>query len=113
MTPQELDEIRTRCEAAYPAPWDQNSFTGELLTGDGIEFGQIRKDAERVFVVEARTDIPALLAEVERLRGLIRKTEQLEDGHLLGVYKCLYCARADGEPHKNYCDAFTPDGEVK
>lgn len=79
----DLDAIRARCDAATPGPW--MVFEGAYPYGEGYviespadlvagnfdheEGGIIRKeDAE--FIAAARTDVPELLAEIERLRGL-------------------------------------------
>lgn len=80
MDAERLAEIRARCEAATAGPWwhDWNmggspnevwvsgDSWGLICTTDG-GVGDEDKDAE--FIAHAREDIPALLAEVERLRG--------------------------------------------
>jgi len=98
MTDDELTVIRARAEAATPGPWEavklydvtdttyidgcDFSFNGDInveveragleypewvmIGPDSPEQKQIHADAE--FIAAARTDIPALLAEVERLR---------------------------------------------
>jgi hypothetical protein len=80
MTPAELAEIRARAEAATPGPWVRysrdfrdarsHSVVGpghavRAFTGYGPRGGTAQTDAE--FIAHARTDVPALLAEVERL----------------------------------------------
>ena len=89
MTEEQLNAIRERCEKATPGPWvkvpaspgtrlavfnrygieqpedaDGNSESICYATGWMIE-----DNAE--FIAHARTDIPALVAEVERLRSLV------------------------------------------
>ena len=56
-----------------------------------------------------------LAAEVERLRGLIKKAEFV-DGDL-GAY-CPHCIGVNNSAysvsgHRDDCPAFTPEGEVK
>lgn len=54
MTQQRLAEIEARCEAATPGPWKPKR---DFLSWD----------CNAAFIAHARQDIPALLAEVERL----------------------------------------------
>ena len=60
LTDEEIAEIRGRAEAATEGPWDV-AWGTYLITIS-------REDAE--FCIHARTDIPRLLDEVERLRAL-------------------------------------------
>jgi hypothetical protein len=57
--PLDLEPIRAREAAATPGPWTEGtlSFREWRMSRNNI-----------VFAARARTDIPALLAEVERLR---------------------------------------------
>lgn len=87
LTPEALAEIRKRAEAATPGPWEPRDpdwwqledpdyadktdgiqAAGRSIMGtcDGCPAG---KYDDAVFIAHARTDIPALLAEVERLRA--------------------------------------------
>lgn len=77
MTDEELQAIRARCEAASPAPWEQEEWSGRLRDAhgeslcaadpDGADAGLWRKEDAR-FVIHARIDVPTLLAEVDRLQ---------------------------------------------
>lgn len=79
MTQQELDAIKARCEAAMPAPWynfgDWMVHTESDVDKNGIHhekvIGTFKKHSAD-FIAHARTDIPTLLAEVERLRDVQR-----------------------------------------
>ena len=70
-----LDEIERRCAAATPGPWisfiegrDHSSGDSFIRTdGDDI-YLSVATDADQDFVASARQDIPALIAEVRRLR---------------------------------------------
>lgn len=95
MTDEELQAIRTRAEAATPGPWTEGAGTvaggevRELVIGpDGRTiiamayggFGHPMPDCtreDRAFIAAARTDVPALLAEVERLRAERDEVEAL------------------------------------
>jgi len=65
----DLDAIKKREEAATEGPWPDNNT--DNWRWPGIPRSQLAKN--RHFIAHARTDIPALVAEVERLRAEIRK----------------------------------------
>lgn len=89
----DLDVIRARADAATPGPWRRHDthlphggYTATVLSGEGNATDLIAwlptwseepwdtrrncwNDAE--FVAAARTDVPALLAEVERLQEAV------------------------------------------
>ena len=86
MTPEQLAAIRARAEAATPGPWrvveDIEWGTGAAEyhwyryvdgpTDYGDEYGyeyQILSREDAAFIAHAREDIPALVAEVERLQA--------------------------------------------
>jgi len=125
MTKQELEAIWARCEAATPGPWNYDErincvavYAGEkmdclsgfnsrcivyvhsnLVDGRYWELSE-QKCRDAYFVANSRTDIPALLAEVERL--------QAENAELLGYAKgmCTACAhRKSGSEWDKYCVA--------
>ncbi len=66
-----LDKIRARIDAASKGPWQggEDGLVWAPRLGDPVSASTEQADAE--FIAHARTDIPALLAEVERLRGLL------------------------------------------
>ena len=82
----DLDAIRARADAATPGPWwawDRGTFVGfEIAVGAPAKDGRpvdrlpdamrtdigCREDAE--FIAAARTDVPALLDEIEALRSV-------------------------------------------
>jgi hypothetical protein len=68
MTEDELTAIEARANAATPGPWKDNRAAG--ISGDGGE-PVIGLPCNVDFVINARTDIPALVAEVRRLRGIL------------------------------------------
>lgn len=79
MTPEEIAEIKARAEAATPGAWSilihEPSLSRMVVSNDrtlDIDFGYVgnRTEADAEFVAHARTDVPTLLAEVERLREL-------------------------------------------
>jgi hypothetical protein len=98
MTDEELQAIRARAEAATPGPWTEGAGkvaggeTRELVIGADNRtiiamayggFGHPTPDctrADRAFIAAARTDVPALLAEVDRLREILTAIIYASDG---------------------------------
>lgn len=77
MTREQLDAIRERVDGATSGPWGcygdgahEVFDAGEYSDGDPGEVvaAVIEKLSDAQFIAQAREDIPALLAEVERLR---------------------------------------------
>lgn len=72
----DLDAILIRANAATPGPWivtaggiETSDRSEEVIVGEYNGLGNVQADdADLYFVAAARTDIPALLVEVERLR---------------------------------------------
>ena len=70
MKPAELDEIEKRAKAATEGPWSRwegalswvEAAGGAKITGHGLT------SENALFIARAREDVPALVAEVRRLR---------------------------------------------
>ena len=80
LSPERLAEIREREQAATRGPWnvteDRELLTRWVSSEDGaldIGFGYVgnRTQDDAAFVAAARTDVPALLAEIDRLTALL------------------------------------------
>ncbi len=117
MTTQELEAIKARCEAATPGPWEFYEGgtyvmrlveeTNHLVTCvcDVLLDPEVRgkrprgtSSANGAFIAHARTDVPALVAEVERLRTLFDAFErygQTEKQHHK-VREALAALRGEG-----------------
>lgn len=82
MSDSHLDTIKARCAAATPGPWWNE--TGTIHAPDwrsGAEHGStchpaytfgsngIDWEADADFIAHARSDIPAMVAEIERLQS--------------------------------------------
>jgi hypothetical protein len=75
MTTLDLDAIEARANAARPAPWSwvvsENRHWCLLLADPGTaeegRIGKLADDDDSEFIAHARTDVPALVAEVRRL----------------------------------------------
>lgn len=65
MNEQELGEIKTRANATWPGPWkwDEEGFLHSVSVGSEVPFEEVRE-----FIAHARSDIPRLVAEMERLQ---------------------------------------------
>jgi hypothetical protein len=78
--PQPLDntrlaEIAARVEAASKGPWKVCEDYSDVLDGDGHQIISHFHDADGQFTAHARQDVPALLAEVERLKARVAELE--------------------------------------
>jgi hypothetical protein len=77
LTDADLEAIRERCERATVPPWRARKFEG--ISGLSIVEPEITF-YDWQFCCAAREDIPALLAEVARLKAALKKaTGMLED----------------------------------
>jgi hypothetical protein len=74
MTDDELQAIEARADAATPGPWhlataccdDDENFSN--VEAGHTDIASDVPNADAVFIVAARTDVPALVKEVRRLR---------------------------------------------
>jgi hypothetical protein len=86
MTDEQLAAIRARCEAATGGPWEVGHkceiYTRHYQVGP---IGDFWEPADARFTAHAREDIPALLAEVERLRA-DAELGRLVRGELYGLW---------------------------
>lgn len=83
MTDEEIAAIRARAEAATPGPWETDDveswYVYKVERGSGVatevaEFlSRMLRQSDAAFVAHARQDVPDLLAEIERLRGLLQR----------------------------------------
>jgi len=94
MGDEDLARIEALCATATQGPWRIMIVAGgcTVTADDGCDIP--------TFVAMARTDLPALVAEVEKLRGLLRKVEFVPDCDLGLV--CPFCLR------HSYEDNSTP-----
>ncbi len=77
MTDDELDAIEARANAATPGPWLPSLDTWPPRRLDGSpRLSEITHSlgmfpGDMAFIAAARTDVPALIAEIRRLRALL------------------------------------------
>lgn len=89
----DIDAIKARADAATEGPWvvDDQKYVLRSKNGgwDGLiiatvqhdDFGLVEED-NTAFIASARQDIPALLAEVERLQAIVERVREL---HVSGI----------------------------
>ena len=84
LTEEQLAAIKARAEAATPGAWGIEHVERRIWAGSErvcFLFGQDRRQNENngVFIAHARKDVPALLAEVERLRAAVGRLREREE----------------------------------
>ena len=106
----DLEAIKARCEAATEGPWEFADVAREVwVSGGNIdvvsgEDGAYISDADGEFIAHAREDVPALVAEVERLQKqlavAVKDLSEYPD-------RCLFCkSHVDSEECANSeCEA--------
>jgi hypothetical protein len=75
----DMDAIRQRCDQATPGPWksyvegrEHDSGSSFFMTsGEDIELTRASV-ADQDFIAHPRQDIPQLLAEIQRLKAMIK-----------------------------------------
>ncbi len=80
LTTEALAAIRKRAEAATAGPWEADIYT--IYHEEGGHIAEVVADNQfdnMHFIAHAREDIPALLAEVERLRSLMKDIRECSD----------------------------------
>lgn len=146
MTDKELKEIRERCNKATPGPWkweeteDQKSGRewgdlgeilvtqsgDEVLSANGYDYTSVEVSKnDAAFIAHAREDIPALLAEIERLTTKVSILEDIKTGRAAWIpvserlpepeQRVLVCCEArhyDGKKYHEITTAMHEDGTV-
>ncbi|MEE4545545.1 hypothetical protein V2S66_26705 [Streptomyces sp. V4-01] len=98
LSPERLAEIAARAEAATEGPWEPcpgisrtfyGYLQGEYLRGVGdINFGVGEQaNADLAFVLAAREDVPALVAELDEMRAVLAQSEQELTGARLALWE--------------------------
>lgn len=91
LSEMELEQIRQRLRAASPGPWCHREGFIETCTDPSVLLSVTMKRSEAglsalpswenaEFIAHARTDVPRLLAEIERLRGILAQSAFADDG---------------------------------
>jgi hypothetical protein len=91
----DLQAIRKRAEAATEGNWYYTSLGSYYISPDiedGVELGEAYSEADAEFIAHASQDVPALIAEVERLQATVREAISLLSDHTdedMAVYEKL------------------------
>lgn len=93
MTNEELTAIEARANAATMGPWKGTKNSGVVSTrtrdsvfetGCGCCTEKFLSAEDAAFIADARADVPALVAEVRRLRTLVERAfQEGQDGRIL------------------------------
>jgi hypothetical protein len=83
LSDQQLAEIAARAAAATKGPWSLNGkCASNLRDNTSRPVGElICGDADQDFIVHAREDVPALLAEIDRLRARVAAVRAFAASH--------------------------------
>ena len=77
LTTKECQEIQERCNRTADGPWKAERYGGEhgndltIVDNNGFTIAVIVPRSIAAFITTSRTDIPALLDTVEKLRKLL------------------------------------------
>ena len=95
MDEKQLAEIKERCEKATPGPWKVVEGKSFGVQSENKNIASCFRTENEQFIAHSRTDIPELIAEVERLKAENRK-----------IVYCGQCASCTcGEtPYDMYCE---------
>lgn len=115
MTEQELQAIEAREAGAAPGPWTHRVYDcsthedggdEDIVTGPRTSLVELTMhEADARFVVGARQDVPALVAEIRRLQWLVKHVEWTDAGRY-EYLTCPWCFAEHPGPHKPTCPAF-------
>lgn len=93
MTKDWLEELRARCEAATPGPWETDDEDNGIAGPNGglvafvhpyanthtvIASGEEWSHADAAFIAAARTDLPRALAVIEKADAVFEAMDDVE-----------------------------------
>lgn len=105
MTNEELDAIKARANAATPGEWRSHGRGVYFGDSGSLVDGEFSNSNDACFIASARRDVPALIAEIYRLRKAARIVRTLacrddrapvvfvDDGATACRYECGFCHR--------------------
>lgn len=93
-----LAQWKQLTEAAPAGPWRPDaSASAELRSASGELLGELGSEPARAFTIAAREAMPALLAELEHLVGLVRSLGTAQER------VCPDCGPVDALGHRKRC----------
>lgn len=106
MKQEQFNAIKERVTKAEEGTWYLGKKSPNGLNNIGVKgcmIGQVFDDGDAVFIAHAREDVPALIAEVERLREALEQVMETEapimEGWETSTYKIARQALG-GEVHE-------------
>ena len=112
MSDERLAAIKARLGKATPGGWHQ--FSGIVKPdyspyGDWDHIGCDMRPEDAEFIAHAKADVPDLLAEVERLRALLRRWVHWLPGSVWECSQCGYIAITSPEDWSEFTRALLAD----
>lgn len=106
MKQEQLNAIKERVAKATQGPW-LFSKHGNVILNNNYEITEgFANKLDALFIANAHKDVPALVAEVERLRKALEKVMEVEEFFLIGTkgwetrsYE-IACKALGGEAHE-------------
>ena len=77
--PLDLDAIEARAQAATPGPWTVSEDYDDILDAEGGQLASYWMEVDGQFIAHAREDVPAMAAEIRRLRAQLNAVTTLCD----------------------------------
>lgn len=82
MTPEELAEIERRLDAVTPGEWELSRYDhggGRIWDAatKRVLIADLYQEGDREFIAHARSDVPALIAELKRCQAVIAAVEDI------------------------------------
>ena len=127
LSDERIAEIRERCDKATPGPWSVDEESGDVWVPsiwrsvaiiEDLDLPLVNPAADRAFIAAARTDMPDLLDEVERLRALVPDlnaalvAKQQEGDRLAGDYVAIRAENQSLRDHHYSLDACPECGRL-
>jgi hypothetical protein len=121
LIPEREAEIRTRAEAATPGPWSTHEdWPGRVFSDGNPNYLHIARttgwnaEANERFISHARDDVPALLAEIDRLRARVTELERpAVEAERAEVRQSYMELSAQAREDRDYEGAFNVDCSLR
>lgn len=113
MTAREfLDAVKARVEDATEGPWTRRDyeFWGAAVDAEGFVAAQVARSADLDFIVTARTAVPRLVAALEAVVAVHRRSHAVFNW-ALGVRYDEPCPECDGKAGVHPCGCWA-DSDV-
>lgn len=100
MKPEDLDAIEARANSVIEGPWEATEncghgvrdLNGMYVVAPADDYDVLTRE-EAVFIANARADVPALVAEVRRLRAVLERIAADDFDH--HDFNCIWINTAE------------------